>query len=69
MATKKVTKPDEGDVLKERLEEAINQAMDNAIGALFSSLLELGVSSDILQQATVKMMDKIEAKNDDSAKG
>jgi hypothetical protein len=69
MATKKVTKPDEGDVLKTKLETAINEAMDNAIGALFASLLELGVSSDILQQATVKMMDKIEAKNDNPAKG
>ena len=49
---------------KNELEEAVNGAMDKAIGSLLGALIRNGVSQDVLQKSLADMMDDMEPMNE-----
>jgi len=49
---------------KQELENAINGAMDKAIGSLLGALIRNGVSQDVLQKSLGDMMDELEPDDD-----
>ena len=45
---------------KNELEEAVNGAMDKAIGSLLGALIRNGVSQDVLQKSLADMLYELE---------